>query len=313
MVRPETGFDEIEISASEWTHVHSVRLLWAMRGTQAHMLWTPLPQVGMWMLNLLSPAAAVFWDAGNGYAAFVAGQGRHAQAWSMREGAARKALAVMREIGVDARSFTAQVVFGGMTRSFGERFMPEELDPDFLLLAQRHASIAVPDGSRSAVSRYFHRQASAFGARAFRTVDESHDAAGAMVDAEGEAMFSLGIDALSRAQRDEVLARFASGSWRAGKEFGLMHGCRGVNVTLYARICESDREASANLLRFRARAVMEHGSLPAMEATRAGLESPGWNSPALADLQEELRADFDACLGLHPALQTDPFAQDGGP
>jgi hypothetical protein len=308
MAFPE-AFDEIEVSPREWAHVNNVRSLWTMRGARGQMLWTQLPQVGISMLNLLSPAGAVFWDAGEGYAAFVAGQTRNAQTWSMRDGASREVLGILSRNGIDARSFTAQVVFGGMTRSFGERFVAAELDPDYFLLAQRHASIAVPDGNRSEVSRYFQDQARAFGVRAFRAVDESLDAAGATVDPEGQAMFSWGIDALSRAQLDEVLARFASGSWSHDKEFGLMHGCRGVNVALYAQIREPDCEGLEHLVRFRVRAVVEYGTLSAVEATRAGLESPGWRSPLLANLQEELRGAFDACLSRYPSLKTDPFGQ----
>ncbi|HEY0505428.1 MAG TPA: hypothetical protein VGD42_18240 [Lysobacter sp.] len=275
------------------------------------MLWTPLPQVGLWVLNLLSPAGSVFWDAGDGYAMFAAGQSRHAQQWSLREAATREVSAVLRESGVAQRSFASQVVFGGITRSFGARFLPDELDPEFFLLAQRHGSIAVPEGQRSAVSRYFQRQAATFGARAFRVMDENLDAAGATVDTEALAMFSLGVDALSPAQREGILALFIAGAWHPGREFALVHACRGVNVALHAPVREADRSVAEALLRYRVAAVLGHGALPGIEATRAGLESPGWSSLALADLREELRGELDTVLSLHPLLQTDPFSQQG--
>ena len=56
MACPEPGFEELEVDALEWTNVHSVRSLWSRRNARARMLWTPLPQVGLWVLNDEGPS-----------------------------------------------------------------------------------------------------------------------------------------------------------------------------------------------------------------------------------------------------------------
>ncbi len=315
MAVPDGRVDEFEMTRWEWTDVHSLASLWSLRSEHARMIWTPVEELDACVLTLLAPAGRMFWDFSENFQACLAGQARYTQALSARPDATTHLDALCRELGADRASFLSHVVFGGLTRPFGERYFAADLGAEVFLLAQRHASIAVPQMCQQAVSRYFRRQSEVFAEDSFRACDEAATAAGGDESDAARAALGIAVEALSAGARMEAIdwLNRAMTQTDATHAIGLVHACRGANLALYRAPGASDLGAIEALLRLRARAVIEHGTLAAVETMKAALATPGWNQLAVADLREALLGMLDARLCAYPVIQTDPFASWGHP
>lgn len=301
--------DEGEMLRWEWTDVHSLSSLWRLRGDRGRMIWTPVEELDVCVLTLLSPLGTILWNLSEHHRAFTAGRSRFSIALSAREDATQRLDALCADLGVPRTSFLAYVPFGALTQPFGERYAPATLDPDYFLLARRHASIAVPSACRDAVSRYFHRLATVFGESAFMACPEDLVVEGSHEPEDTRLAISLGADAMSALQRRQAAAwlSHALEDEVPLATLGYVFGTFGAELSLHLDAPSSDRDAMEDVLRLRTRLLVDRASLPAVERAKASLETRGWESLALADLREELRGQLDARLCPFPVVQTDPF------
>ncbi len=310
MAAPDQWIAETEMTRWEWTDVHSLESLWGMRSGQARLIWTPVEELGAEILTVLAPGGRIFWDFSDAFQAFLVGQSRYAQALCARGDVVPHLDAVCRDLGIERASFLAHVVFGGLTRPLGDRYVPRELDPSYFLLAQRHASVAVPAACRDQVSRYFRRQAQVFGDHAFRGCDEAAVVSGGDESVAARNAISIGVEALGPEDRKSAIIWLTQALDEASviDAIGLVHACRGVTVSMFRAPRDGELGDVESLLRLRVRAVVEHGTLAAVETTKVALATQGWDALVMADLREALRGMCDARLYGYPLIQTDPFA-----
>lgn len=301
--------DEIEMLRWEWTGIDSLASLWSLRGSRPQLIWTPVEELDAFVLNILAPAGHVFWDFSESFQASLAGQARYTMSLNDRPDVTAHLDALCRELETPRASFLSHVVFGGLTRRFGERYFFAGTDDDIFRVAQRHASIGVPSVCVESVSRYFRRQAQVFADRAFRTYDEAAIASGGEESDAARTAISLGAEALPGAARTAAIDWLTQAIGQPGAldAIGLMHACRGANLGLFRTPGADHLDSIGTLLRMRVHAVVEHGTLAALDTMKSALTTPGWDRVEVAELRETLRGLIDTRLHAYPVAQTDPF------
>ncbi len=310
MAVPEEPLEEIEMTRWEWTDVHSLPVLWSMRGARARMIWTDIEELDAVLLTLLAPRERIFWNFGENHRAFLAGRARYALALQTGQATVSRVDELCREVGAARASFLADIVFAGLTRLFGDRYGPADIGTDHYLRAQRHVSVVVPSQCREAVSRYFRRQAGVFGDSAFLSCRETVAVVGGAEPDAVRAALAIGVEALNGQQRRDAIAWLAQAldGPDPRQDTGLALACTGTVLALFRAPAATALDEVAELLRLRVRFVVECGALSAVEATRATLATPGWDAVEVADLRELLIGALDARLCPYPILQTDPYA-----
>lgn len=306
------ALEELEWSRWEWPAVASVQDLWQLRTGALRLIWTPVEEVEGFVLNLLAPIGMIFWDFGADYAPFAHGAWEFAAAECAKEGSARRLADLCMEVGIEPRSFTAGVVYRGLTAAHGNRFFPETTDPDHFLMTQRHVSVAVPASCRSSVSRYFHRQIVAFDSRTFRELKEDAFVYG---DDEPDATsleFRHSIWRSSATDRRELRRRIdaCNGCWQA--PLHPHYATRGASLMLPqdATLTADELVDFEVVTRFRVATMLSHGTLHSLQNMRGqAIASGGWDALELADLREEVLGALDARLAGFPIVQIDPYAQ----
>ena len=311
MALRDDSFRETNRDTWDWSDTNSLESLRSLSGDSACLIWTSIEELDAFVLNVVAPKGHVFWDVSDGYAAFIRGAARFSQALSLSLETRDRLRDVLEEAGIERRSFCSHVVFGGLTRPYGDYFLPVHLGGDYFLLAQRHMSIGVPASCRPAVARYFHRQMASFGDRALRECAEHSSLYGNGIASGSLARSALvlPLDALSSDERFEALDAMENGHWQAGRDFDLSHACRGIEIALLKPPAPDEVNSISALSRRRVELALDQGSLLVLERMKARLETPGWNSLSLADLREELRAALDTRLAGYPIIQTDPFGE----
>lgn len=313
MERPDYLLREIELDTSRLKLLDSIKALRDFRSGEVTLIWTPLPGMDVCILNLLSPRQQVFWSFGE-YAAFGRGRFRVGQALLGKPETLARITALLSKSG-DAKSFYSHVLLGGLTRYFGDKFIPRELGAGYFLLAQRHDSIVVPNVCRPSVTLYFQRMAKTVATDAAYPCEEQYSLAGDRPDVSICAdLLSVPVEVMGaeRCRNVQYELRTIGASyrdWQPGREFELRYGCRGgIHVGLIRRPTRPTLlESFAEIVRFRVNVAATLCALPVVERVKIELDMPGWHSRDLADLRNELRSLLDSELSTYPGYETDPF------
>ncbi len=306
---------EIEKDPWEWSEFNSLEALWSLRGERGLLVWTPIEELEVAVLNILPPINHIFWSLSEYYTAFEIGRTQFSQALSGLPDTRQVLRDFLVESCIEPKSFCAYEIFGGLTRPFGEYFSPETRAVNYFLRAHRHMSLAVPLTCRPAVSRYFHRQENVFGDEAFRECDENYFIYGGQ-ESIGEfekGLLHTAIEMVAPKRRREYLEFLQANknsieAWRIGLDVDFAYATRGIDAALLRKPDQSAVEEIAAIARVRADIAVKQCPLIVVQRFKDSLNTPGWDALDLADYREELRGVLDARLARFPIIQANPFA-----
>ncbi len=303
---------ELELSRWELESIVPGGAFAVIRRQAPLMLWTPIEELGAFMLNLFSPQDHLFWNLRD-YRAFQAGNVAYVDSLVRDENTRCVLDGVVTESGAERRSDFAYILLGGLARRYGDRYFPADTSA-LSQSAGRHLSIIVPAAQRAAVARYFQRQHEVFGESAFRRCPDGIGVG--LPDDRGTIAFQVlqhPADGLRPHDRQALVAKIASlragelPLWQDGDE-RWPYGYQAGALLMVLDVATDAVGDVATILRFRAEVAIREFSLPVLERLKQELDEPGWNQCALADLREDMRGMFDARLSAYPIVQTNPSA-----
>lgn len=304
-----------ELGLVDLAQIPSEGSYWSIRRADAiRAVWTRVPALDTWLLNLFSSRGAVFWSLGM-FAAFKSSYRKlHLEAHK-RPDFRSKLEATIDSAGADRQSIFSCVLLSALTSQFSDRYKPVDLGDEYFRFAQRHFSIAVPNQFRDRLACYFSDQCKQFGDDAIRAVDESTELVSDSSFNSDEYYALLG-EPLGRLTRQRVAqlageANFLGAvapTWVAGRDVSILYGFPGeISLALLAKPAVP-LEDIAVLARFRAEVALRICALPIVERLHRDLSTRGWDF--LPELQAELRAAVDRRLSA-PVIAVDPFALSG--
>jgi hypothetical protein len=288
-----------------------------IRSDRILMMWTWIEASHTYVLNLLAPRGHAFWDMG-AFKAFAGGHHRYGQRLVERGTLRTEVRDLLVEVGRKPKSHFAWYLLGGVTRFFGDAFLPEEATDADLLFASRLESFAVPAECRESVSFYFRRQAIIFGERSTIAVPEDRQL---VVSDQSRSAFSdwtsllaIPVPALSREQRKAALLALettekATGPILLDRDLHVCFGRPGdISLALPFRVQDAGlMHDFLGLAKFRIDIALRISALPVLEGLRDELLTPGWEDVALADLRGAALEQFCARLQMFPEMLTNPF------
>lgn len=303
---------EKEVSRWELPSADAANLCRADRDGSIQLWWTPADELKSYLLNVFAPIDHVLWDFSE-YHAFGNGKFEYMHRLRLVESTASKLDALIRDAGAELKSDVADVLFGGFTRYFGDRYHPPQRSPAWSFSMGRHLSVAVPESCRLTVSRYFHEQHRVFGEASTRACPE--DVSLAYDSRESDPtlakLLCSNILMLSEQERHAQLALIRSGvdvlAQRNPEHFAFTGNAIGIST---AGIEQNSGALGdfAEIARYRVETAIRHYSLRGVEKLlKYDLANKDWGLLCLADLRDELRGQLSTKLAAYPVIDTDPF------
>lgn len=285
----------------------------AVRQSGPTLVWSPLPDLDMVVLNIFAGQGTIFWNFAQ-YGRFASSEQRACSPLMKQDRMERTHAALrsmIKKAGMPKRSAFSCKALGLWTHT--AEFCPPAAPASWRYMHLRHASIALPAADKDAVQAHFEEQWRCFGADALMDCSERYD----MVDFSDlkgtphEKMLHQNIASTNADDRawlyDEVL-KYRTGESLAqlGRSLDIRFAARGLFdiVPVPTRFSPFvDAERYAEVLRFRARLAICVCPLPqieklALRVSKTELhvgEYPG-------DLQDELSTLFSSKLEQYRAI-----------
>lgn len=311
----EVAIDRWTLSECPWDSAFA-----AIRSECVTLAWTELEAVNGSVLNVLAPIDHIFWNL-DAYQTFQHGHQIASAGVASQPSTLSALIESVREVGERERSIYSFVLLGGISRCFGDRFLPESLPSDYRTLAKRHHSFFVPSTCCGAVSRHFHELAVAFGESSARAARGSQEfvvtdsgrrrypdeycafgkAPPLLSWHELESSVSFLKRLVDEGDDQQVLRRLVESTVVSGD----------VSVAVPAEIVGDDSFLSlmSELLALRANFAVEMLPSTVVERLLRELDGLGWRHRLLIDLRDQLRGRLLGHLAKHPSLLDDPFAE----
>jgi hypothetical protein len=295
----------------------------SIRGELPQLLWINAPLVDAAILVLAAPQGTAFWDCG-AFGRFWLGE-KDSTFDILRvsePGARNRSKRLLRDFGAAGPSVYARVILGGLTRPFGNLYLPPDGLLEMYQSASRIESFLVPNGRRESVSSYFRRQIQGGVVAPFVSLEDrealvvgriGNDHAQDLRWLLSAVIPSLGVAEISSMLccLDRIEPRFREVT--LGIDLPFCVGRPGdISVALPVPVSTHIKRlgllpAIARICEFRLAMCAQLYSLPALERVLKELETVGWEDLDLVDIRNAWSRRFGERLSLVPEVSINPF------